>query len=378
MMLVNGIGVPFSRIGGGGGVLPFTIIIDTSLNTGDGFILPIDNVTQDGTIDWGDSSTSDLSYANRSHTYASGGIYTITITAEILKGFRFNGAADRLKLTNIVAWGAMNITNGNKAFQNCSNLNISATDAPTVSTIDFQYIFSNCDAITTPDLSGWDVSGVTKMQESFSYSLLFNGNVSNWVHSSVYHIKRMFRSCPQFNQDLSGWDVSGVTNWEEAFYGCGSFNGSVASWVLQGNMSEAFQYCGSFTGTGVETWNTSAVTSIYRTFSDTAVFNGNVSGWNTGNITNANRAFYNADSFDQDLSAWVVPQMNLHEFMRDSTGLSTANYDALLIAWDAQGAMTWTGTANFGGSKYTSGGTAAAARTSLISKWGGITDGGAA
>ena len=375
--LGNGIGVPFNR-GGGGGVLPFTIIIDTSLTTGDGFILPIDNVTQDGTIDWGDSSTSDLSYANRSHTYASGGIYTITITAEILKGFQFNNAADRLKLTKIVAWGAMNITNGYRAFKNCSNLNITATDAPTISTTSLYEMFDNCDAITTPDLSGWDVSGVTLMQNTFSYCALFNGNISNWVHSGVTRIMRIVRSCPQFNQDLSGWDVSGVTLWEEAFYGCGSFNGSVAGWVPQGNMQEAFQSCGSFTGTGVETWNTSAVTGLFRLFADDGVFNGNVSGWNTGNITSANRAFYNADSFDQNISGWVVPQMNLREFMMNSTGLSTANYDALLIAWDAQGAMSFSGTAHFGGSKYTSGGTAAAARTSLITKWGAITDGGAA
>ena len=64
--------------------------------------------------------------------------------------------------------------------------------------------------------------------------------------------------------------------------------------------------------------------------------------------------------------------------MQLATGLSTANYDALLIAWDAKGAMSYSGTVNFGGSKYTSGGAADAARTSLISKWGGITDGGAA
>ena len=377
MIIGNGIGVPF-RGGGGGGVLPFTIIIDTSKNTGDGFILPIDNVTQDGTIDWGDSSTSDLSYANRTHTYASGGIYTITITAETLKGFRFNGAADRLKLTEIVAWGAMNITNGNSAFENCSNLNITATDAPTVSTWDFYEIFSNCDKITTPDLSGWDVSGVTRMQSAFEASLLFNGNVSNWIHSGVTNIKRMVRSCPQFNQDLSGWDVSGVTVWDLAFTSCSSFNGSVAGWVPQAQMKELFQSCSSFTGIGVDSWNTSAVTSIYRMFSDTAIFNGNVSGWSTSNITNANRAFYNSDSFDQDISAWTVPQMNLHQFLKNSTGLSTANYDALLIAWDAQGSMTWTGTADFGGSKYTAGGAAATARASLVTKWGAILDGGTA
>jgi len=88
-------------------------------------------------------------------------------------------------------------------------------------------------------------------------------------------------------------------------------------------------------------------------------------------------------SFDQDISDWSVTQITgFGNFMAGggigSPTLSTANYDALLIAWDAQGAMSYSGTVNFGGSKYTSGGAAEAARTSLISKWGGIADGGAA
>jgi len=58
--------------------------------------------------------------------------------------------------------------------------------------------------------------------------------------------------------------------------------------------------------------------------------------------------------------------------------LSTANYDALLIAWAAQSVLSglaiW-----FGASEYTGGGTAAAARASLIAddSWT-ITDGGIA
>jgi len=88
--------------------------------------------------------------------------------------------------------------------------------------------------------------------------------------------------------------------------------------------------------------------------------------------------FFNCAAYDQDMSGWDINQVtSLTNFMSGGT-LSTANYDALLIAWDAQGAMSFSGTANFGGSRYTSGGAAEAARTSLISKWGGIIDGGAA
>ena len=67
--------------------------------------------------------------------------------------------------------------------------------------------------------------------------------------------------------------------------------------------------------------------------------------------------FFNNDAFNQSLSSWDINQVTaFNGFMQNAAGLSTANYDALLIAWDAQGAMSFSGTVNFGGSKYTSGG----------------------
>jgi hypothetical protein len=107
-------------------------------------------------------------------------------------------------------------------------------------------------------------------------------------------------------------------------------------------------------------------------------FDQNIGNWNVSNVTNMNSMFSNASSFNQDIGSWDINQVtNFTNFMVGVT-LSTVNYDALLIDWDAQGAMSYSGTVNFGGSQYTSGGAADAARTSLIAKWGGITDGGAA
>ncbi len=135
---------------------------------------------------------------------------------------------------------------------------------------------------------------------------------------------------------------------------CTSFNGNTTGWVLKGNWTTAFRNTNSFVGTGANTWDTSAV-------------------------TNMSYMFANNSPFDQNISTWDINQVsNFTGFVQSSTGLSTANYDALLIAWDAQGAMSYSGTVNFGGSQYTSGGAAETARTSLITKWGGITDGGAA
>ena len=381
-ILGNGIGVPFRKGGGAAAILPFIIIVDTSKASGDDFTLPIDNVTQDGEIDWGDSSTSVLSYANRAHTYSSGGIYTITITGTILKGFNFGGAGDYLKITTISQWGFLDITSGSNAFKDCANLTITATDAPTISATTFYRMFYNCDKITTPDFSNWDTSTVTNMQEVFRNSLLFNGNLGGWVTSNTTTIRGMFMAAVAFNQPLSTWDVSGVDSMYEAFKDADGFNSSVAGWTFKSGVSlyAAFQNAEGFTGIGVDSWNTSNVSNTNRLFNSADSFNGDISDWDTSNFTDIQYMLNQCDDFRGSLAGWDITasMTNMNTFMNGATGMSTANYDATLIAWDAQGSPGYSGTVNFGGSKYTPGGAAEAARTSLITKFGAITDGGAA
>ena len=381
-ILGKGIGVPFTKSSGGAAILPFIIIVDTSKASGDDFTLPIDNVTQDGEIDWGDSSTSVLSYANRAHTYSSGGIYTITITGTVLKGFNFGGAGDYLKITTISQWGFLDITSGSNAFKNCSNLTITATDAPTISATTFYRMFYNCDLITTPDFSNWDTSTVTNMQEVFRNSLRFNGSLGGWVTSNTTTIRGMFMSAVAFNQPLSTWDVSGVDTMYEAFKDADGFNSSVAGWTFKSGVTlyAAFQNAEGFTGIGVDSWNTSNVSNTNRLFNSADSFNGDISDWDTSNFTDIQYMLNQCDDFRGSLAGWDITasMTNMNTFMNGATGMSTANYDATLIAWDAQGSPGYSGTVNFGGSKYTSGGAAEAARTSLIAKFGAITDGGAA
>ena len=312
MALGIGAGNSLSFIGGGGGTPPNLDFISTWDTTQAGsasntVVLPLLVAgTYSGTIDWGDATTSVLSYSNRTHVYATTGIKTITITGTI-SGWQFNNIGDRRKITDVSNWGTLDITT-TAAFYGCSNLNVSALDAPTLSTISLYQTFRNCTSLTTPDFTGWDTSSVTNMQA-------------------------MFQSATNFNGDITTWNVSSVT----------------------------------------------VGTQFREMFLSASSFNQNISGWNMSNATNVSKMLNNADAFDQDISAWDINQItNFSDFMQSATGLSTANYDALLIAWDAQGAMSFSGTVNFGGSQYTSGGAADAARESLITKWGGITDGGAA
>ena len=78
------------------------------------------------------------------------------------------------------------------------------------------------------DISNWDVSNVTNMQNMFSGSE-FNGDISNWDVSNVTNMQNMFGSS-KFNGDISNWDVSNVTEMKWIFSNS-EFNGDISNWV---------------------------------------------------------------------------------------------------------------------------------------------------
>jgi surface protein len=377
MIGVGKIGIAASR-GGATPPNPDFVTIWNVVSDGETVTLPLLSAgTFSGTIDWGDSSTSALSYANRAHTYTSAGTYTITISGDTLAGWAFQNAGDKLKITEISNWGLFEFTDI-RTFQGCTNMDITATDVPTISTTNFTSNFYNCDGITTvQNWSGWDMSGVTNYQTCFAESSAFNGSLGNWVHSGTTNVTKMFNNATAFNGNLNTWDVSGVTTWTEFARGATSFNGDVSNWTPSGAMTSAFQTCTAFTGTGLDTWDTSGVTSMFALLNGTQA-NADISGWNTSSVTNMSSMFRNNDAFDQDISGWDINQVtNFAAFMTDADGLSTSNYDALLVAWEAQAPQTGI-TVDFGGSTFTSGGAGATAKASLQSTYSWIiTDGGA-
>jgi len=294
MIGVSHISVAAYRGGGAAPINPdFVSTWDTTQagSASDTVVLPLlSGGTYSGTIDWGDSTTSPLSYANRSHTYLASGTYTITISGTI-GGWRFANAGDKNKIIDISNWGTLDVTT-DQVFFGCVNLFISATDAPIVTT------------------------------------------------TSVY---RMFYVALNANPLFTGIDFSGVTNFFDYARG-----------VSAGAKSQ-------FNNAGVSNYDMSSATNL--------------------------RGMFRHGTLDQDLSSWDITNVtDALNFMEGSNGLSTSNYDATLIGWEATLQAAYpagvgypaTISIHFGGSQYTGGGAADAARASLISTFGWtITDGGA-
>jgi surface protein len=196
-------------------ILPFAFTAktdNTGVSTSTQFQLPLTTSTGlNILVDWGDASTSTITSHTDpavTHTYASAGTYSISITGT-LPGFQFNNAGDKLKILNISSWGVLDITT-NSAFRGCTNLTCSATDAPTITTTDLTQTFANCTNFNG-NIGNWDTSGVNSMEGMFSSAAAFNQHIGTWDTSAVTNMFRMFRAASAFNQDISAWDVSQVS-----------------------------------------------------------------------------------------------------------------------------------------------------------------------
>ena len=300
--------------------------IGSSTNTQ--FDLPlIATGSYNATVFWGDGSSDTITTYNQdevTHTYSSAGNYEISIEGT-LQGWKFDNAGDKLKIIEVKRWGILDLSTS-AAFHGCTNLDCSATDAPTVSSTTLYRTFKDCSNFNGP-IGNWNISSVTNLSETFNNAVSFNSSINNWDVSNVTTFSGLFLGCASFDQDLNSWDTSNVETMLNTFRGCSQFNGEINSWT-------------------------------------------------TSNVENMQQMLFNCDQFDQSLASWDISNVtNFTNFMQNANGLSTANYDATLIAW-ASGIVEPNININFGDSTY-SPGAAAAARQHLIDSDGWtITDGG--
>jgi len=347
-------------------------------------VLPlVDEGTYDFSVAWGDGSTGVVTAADdpdRTHIYAQPGDYTVVITGTI-EGWHFEDTSDGIdgpKLLEIQQWGTFAFTETWGTFANAANLVITAEDIPDLSgTTTLASAFENCVVLEqVPNVEQWNISGVTDLGGMFAGAQAFDQALAAWDVSNVTDMRYMFAGATVFDGDVSTWDVGNVENMENMFEGADTFNQDVSDWDVSNvtNMVWMFHSASAF-NQDLSTWNVSNVTRMAYMFANADTFNQDISGWDVSSVTSMEGMFNGASSFDQSLGEWQIPALTQATTMLNSSGLSTANYDALLMGWAGQ---TTKNNVLFGAQSIKYSAAAQAARGTLVGRGWTITDGGLA
>ena len=196
---------------------------------------------------------------------------------------------------DISSWDVSNVTNMNQMFYAASSFN--------------------------QDISSWDVSKVTNMNQMFSVAVSFNQDISAWDVSKVTDMFRMYNLAKSFNQDIGSWDVSNVTVMQSMFKSAPVFNQDISSWDVSNveYISDMFWDAESF-NQDISSWDVSNVTDMSYVFADATAFNQDISSWDVSKVTDMSGMFYEATSFNQDISKWDVTNVtNCKSFSYEAT-----------------------------------------------------------
>jgi len=350
-------------------IFPEFIILVKTDNAGtsanDQFIIPTIGAGYNYDVDWGDGNFSTNVTGSVQHTYASAGTYTVKISG-LFPMIYFNGGGDRLKLLEVKNWGT-NVWTGTNlngsladAFRGCSNMDITATDVPDLSSITNLLRTFQQTGITNPtSMSNWDVSTITNFTFTFYLATNFNANIGSWNTSSSTSMWGMFLQASSFNQDISGWDVSNVTTMQRMFEGATAFdNGGVSlnSWDVSNNTLFNTMFQQTPFNQDISSWNTISATTMNQMFYQNTAFNQDISSWNVSSVTNMTRMFestpFNFDisgwdvssvtsmarmftfsQFNQNLGAWNLDSLISMEVIFNASQMSTTNYTDTLVGW---------------------------------------------
>ena len=141
-----------------------------------------------GTIDWGDGNTDANSYANRTHTYATAGTYTVVIDGGVVE-WNFGNFFGSTYITSVVHWGQLQLgTNLGGYFGDCPNLDLSSVSdvLDLTGMTDLTFMFGGCTSFTSINrIDEWNTSGVINMNTMFQFCDQINFNIGTWNVAAV-------------------------------------------------------------------------------------------------------------------------------------------------------------------------------------------------
>ncbi len=233
----------------------------TTWTVEDGDQITIPNFTNfiahDYNVDWGDGTISTGNTSSTSHTYLSGGTYTVSITGNMPTIF-FGTASNTTKesLQTIEQWGNQKWEYLSAGFAGCVNLKLNADDTPDLSAVttnDISSMFNGCDNFEDlkDNIGNWDMSQVHDISFMFFNCPIFNEDISGWSFDNLTGTTNTFVNALSFNQNISNWDVSNLRIAADMFKGASSFNQELSSW----DISSVTDMTGIFIGTAISQEN---------------------------------------------------------------------------------------------------------------------------
>jgi hypothetical protein len=130
------------------------------------------------------------------------------------------------------------------------------------------------------------------------------GNISEWNTTGVTNIDELFSRSQIDLVDLSQWDTSNMVSMADTFRSYSGNPKSVAAW----DVGSVTNFSGMFRDSGLDTdlssWNTSSAEDMSYMFAFTENFNSDLSTWSTGNVKQFAFMFASALSFNANLTAW--------------------------------------------------------------------------
>ena len=260
------------------------------------------------TVNWGDGSTADQitsdTDTDKSHTYSTAGVYTVTITGTV-KAWYFNGGGDKNKIIKVIDLGSVGWENLERAFYACENLTtVSGGDLSSVTNMTLA--FSKTNNLTVINSHGWNVGNVTNMEYTFWGAFSSNPNVRNWDVGNVTNMRAMFSGATMAQPDVSYWNVENVINMNGMFSAANLANPKVTNWNVGSVQNMSFMFNNAyFANPDVTNWNVGEVTNMGNMFSRNSA-NPNVTNWDVSNVTNMNGMFEVNRVVKPDVSNWDV------------------------------------------------------------------------
>jgi surface protein len=196
------------------------------------------------------------------------------------------------------------------------------------------YINNGTDKDRLLDVENWGTTNWKSMLFAFYGCSNLNITATDVPDLSlVSDCSSMFRACSSLSgpSNINTWNTSAVTSMSNMFMNASAFNQNIGAWNTSNvlYMSSMFLGASSF-NQPIGSWNTSNVTQMFSMFSGASAFNQNISAWNTNAVTHMTDMFNNASSFNQNLNSWNTSAVT---FMGNMF-LNASSFNQPLDSWN--------------------------------------------